>query len=102
MMANAVKCPAPSITRYRYMAVSPNERTSKPRVIRFGGREVITEGLHLNFRADISHRCMTASWPAFIGGAALVFVAFNAVFALLYWLRGLSISNVSRGDYIDY
>jgi inward rectifier potassium channel len=62
------------------MAKSPNERMSKARVVRFGAREVITEGLHLNFWADISHRCMTASWPAFIGGAALVFVAFNALF----------------------
>ena len=84
------------------MAVSPNERTSKPRVIRFGGREVITEGLHLNFRADISHRCMTASWPAFIGGAALVFVAFNAVFALAYWIGNQPIANVPGGAYIDY
>jgi inward rectifier potassium channel len=38
-----------------------NERTSKERVVRFGNREVITEGLHLSFWADISHRCMTAS-----------------------------------------
>ena len=84
------------------MAISQNERTSKPRVIRFGGREVITEGLHLNFWADISHRCMTASWPAFIGGAALVFVAFNAVFALFYWAGDQPIANVPGGAYIDY
>ena len=75
---------------------------SKARVVRLGGREVITEGLHLNFWADISHRCMTASWPAFIGGAALVFVAFNAVFALLYWIGNQPIANVPGGAYIDY
>jgi inward rectifier potassium channel len=84
------------------MAKSPNERMSKARVVRLGGREIITEGLHLNFWADISHRCMTASWPAFIGGAALVFVAFNAVFALFYWIGDLPISNVPGGAYIDY
>jgi inward rectifier potassium channel len=84
------------------MAKSPNDRTSKTHVVRFGGREVITEGLHLNFWADISHRCMTASWPAFIGGAALVFVAFNAFFAVFYWIGGQPISNVPGGDYIDY
>ena len=84
------------------MAKGPNERMSKTRVVRFGGREVITEGLHLNFWADISHRCMTASWPAFIGGAALVFVAFNAFFALFYWVGDQPISNVPGGDYIDY
>ncbi len=84
------------------MANNPNERMSKARVVRFGGREVITEGLHLNFWADISHRCMTASWPAFIGGAALVFVAFNAFFALFYWIGNQPISNVPKGEYIDY
>ena len=81
---------------------SPNERMSKARIVRFGGREVITEGLNLSFRADISHRCMTASWPAFIGGAALVFIAFNAVFAVFYWIGDHPISNVPAGDYIDY
>src|ERR1700737_4318184 len=84
------------------MAKSPNEPMSKARVVRLGGREIITEGLHLNFWADISHRCMTASWPAFIGGAALVFIAFNAVFALFYWIGDQPISNVPGRAYIDY
>ena len=75
---------------------------SKARVERLGGREIITEGLSLNFWADISHRCMTASWPAFIGGAALVFVAFNAFFASFYWIGDQPISNVPGGAYIDY
>ena len=75
---------------------------SKARVVHLGGREVITEGLRLNFWADISHRCMTASWPAFIGGAALVFVAFNAFFATFYWIGDQPISNVPGGAYIDY
>jgi inward rectifier potassium channel len=84
------------------MVKSPGERTSKARVVVLGGREVIAEGLRLNFWADISHRCMTASWPAFIGGAALVFVAFNAVFAFFYWIGNQPISNVPGGAYIDY
>jgi inward rectifier potassium channel len=84
------------------MANSQNERTSKTRVVRFGDREVITEGLHLSFWADISHRCMTASWPAFIAGAALVFVVFNAIFASFYWIGHQPISNVPGGAYIDY
>src|SRR5882724_4192618 len=81
---------------------SRNDRMSKARVVRLGGREIITEGVHLNFWADISHRCMTASWPAFIGGAALVFVAFNAVFAVFYWIGNQPISNVPGGAYVDY
>jgi inward rectifier potassium channel len=84
------------------MVSSQNERSSKARVVQLGGREIVTEGLHLNFWADISHRCMTASWPAFIGGAALVFIAFNAVFASFYWIGDHPISNVPGGAYIDY
>src|SRR6202166_4065017 len=84
------------------MAKIPNERISKPQIVRFGDREVVTEGLRLSFWADISHRCMTASWPAFIGGAVLVFVVFNAIFALLYWIGDQPISSVRGGAYIDY
>jgi inward rectifier potassium channel len=79
-----------------------SERTSKARVVLLGGREVIAEGLRLNFWADISHRCMTASWPAFISGAALVFLAFNAIFASFYWIGDQPISNVPGDRYIDY
>jgi inward rectifier potassium channel len=79
------------------------ERRPTEQTIRFGGREIIiSDGLHLSFWADISHRCMTAKWPAFIGGAALVFVVFNAVFASLYWIGDQPISNVPGGAYIDY
>src|SRR6202163_4831345 len=90
------------LERCEKMAKSQNERTPKSRVVRLGGREVIAEGLQLNFWADISHRCMTASWPAFIGGAVLVFVVFNAVFASFYWIGNQPISNVPGGAYIDY
>jgi inward rectifier potassium channel len=79
-----------------------SEWTPKPRVVRLGGREIIAEGLDLNFWADISHRCMTASWPSFIAGAALVFLVFNAVFAVFYWIGDQPISNVPGGAYIDY
>jgi inward rectifier potassium channel len=82
---------------------SRKERTPNEQVVRFGGREIIiSEGLHLSFWGDISHRCMTASWPAFIAGAALVFIAFNAVFAFFYWIGDQPIANVRGGAYIDY
>src|ERR1700727_3940906 len=82
--------------------MAKSERASNSRIVRLGGREIITEGGRLSFWADISHRCMTASWPAFIGGAALVFVVFNAVFAFFYWIGNQPISNVPGGAYIDY
>jgi inward rectifier potassium channel len=78
------------------------ERMSKARVVRLGNREIVAEGLRLNFWADISHRCMTASWPAFIGGAALVFIVFNAIFAGFYWIGDQPVSNVPGSAYIDY
>jgi inward rectifier potassium channel len=84
------------------MTRSDNGRTAKARVVRLGSREILTEGLHLNFWADISHRCMTASWPGFVAGAAAVFLVFNAVFALLYWLGHQPIANVPGGAYVDY
>jgi inward rectifier potassium channel len=79
-----------------------SERTPGARVVRFGSREIVTEGLQLNFWADISHRCMTAKWPAFIGGAAFVFIAFNAFFAVLYWIGDDPIANVPHKAYVDY
>ena len=103
MMAQAIKCLKPDMRREtKEMASSPSERTSKPQTVRLGNREVIAEGLRLSFWADISHRCMTASWPIFIGGAALVFVVFNAVFAVFYWIGSQPIANVPGGAYIDY
>ena len=84
------------------MIGSRGSGSSKAQVVRLGGREVVTEGARLSFWADISHRCMTASWPAFIAGAALVFLVFNAVFALFYWIGDQPISNVPGGAYIDY
>src|SRR5260370_19433774 len=101
MMAQANKCPHPQ--EICKMVKSLSERTPKTRVVRLGGREIIVaEGQHLSFWGDIGHRCMTASWPSFIGGAALVFVVFNAIFAVLYWVGDQPIANVSGGAYIDY
>jgi inward rectifier potassium channel len=93
--------PAPRKTP-KNMLNRQHEWTPKARVVRLGGREIVAEGLRLSFWADISHRCMTASWPAFIAGAALVFLAFNAVFALAYWGGDQPVANVPGGAYIDY
>lgn len=78
------------------------ERMTKANVIAFGDREIVADGLRLRFWADISHRCMTASWPSFIGGAVLVFIVFNTGFGFLYWLGDNPISNVAHNDYLDY
>src|SRR5215813_13743107 len=100
--AQAKKSLSVGIRGFEAMLGGQNDRTAKTRVIRLGNREIVTEGLQLSFWADISHRCMTASWPAFIAGAALVFVLFNAVFAAFYWVGDDPISSVSDRAYIDY
>src|SRR5436190_13904478 len=78
------------------------DRAAKFRTFRVGDREVVAEGIHLNFWRDISHRSMMASWPSFIAGAAIVFAVFNAIFALFYWIGDQPIANVPGGAYIDY
>jgi inward rectifier potassium channel len=70
--------------------------------VRFGDREIVAEGASRPLFADISHRCMTASWPAFIAGAAVIFLLFNAIFAALYWIGDQPVANVPGGAYIDY
>src|SRR6201994_5221772 len=86
------------------MMSSLKDRIAKSHVttVRFGDREIIAENLRLNFWADISHRCMTASWPSFIAGAVGIFIVFNTLFGLLYWIGDNPISNVNRADYLDY
>jgi inward rectifier potassium channel len=84
------------------MSDDRSQGAARAQVIRIGGREIIAEGLQLSFWADISHRCMTASWPAFILGAAGVFLVFNAVFAFIYWLGNDPVANVPDRAYIDY
>ena len=38
---------------------------------------------------------MTVSWPAFFASAALIFIALNALFAVLYSLGNRPIANVA-------
>jgi inward rectifier potassium channel len=100
MVAGAIKRLSSRTSKITKMFNGRNGQISK--VVRLGRREVVAEGARLHFWADISHRCMTASWPGFIGGAALVFIAFNAVFALFYAFGNQPIANVPGGAYIDY
>ena len=72
------------------------------RLIRLGDQTMIARGLGRYFWADLSHLCMTATWPAFIGGAAVVFAIFNGVFALLYWLGDNPIANAPGNSFLSY
>jgi inward rectifier potassium channel len=68
-------------------------------VARIGDREAIMRGLRTRIFDDFSHRSMTASWPVFVGGAALVFLLLNGMFALAYYLGDDPVANVPRGSF---
>jgi inward rectifier potassium channel len=85
------------------MQYRPRDRA---RIIRLGDRTMIARGLRRQFWADLSHRSMTASWPAFICGAAVIFAIFNAIFATLYWLGDFlgerPIANTAANSFLSY
>ncbi len=55
-----------------FRRISKNPRSN---IVRFGNREIITQGLNSGFWTDLYHRSMSASWPVFFASAALVFIA---------------------------
>jgi inward rectifier potassium channel len=61
-----------------------------------------TRGLPDNFWTDLYHRSMTVYWPVFFGGAALVFVILNAIFALLYFLGNHAVANIGGESLLEY
>src|SRR5580692_3253349 len=64
-------------------------------VIRIGTREMESRGAPGGFWTDLYHRSMTVHWPGFFASAALIFIALNTVFGLLFWLGKDPIANVS-------
>ena len=58
--------------------------------------------LKLNFWADFSHRCMTASWPCLHRRRGDGVCRLQRVLRLFYWIGDQPIANVPGGAYIDY
>lgn len=77
------------------------QRAERPRRLNLGGREVESYGLRTDFWSDFNHRCLTASWPVFFAGAAVLFLATNFVFAFLFWLGDKPVAN-APGDFLYY
>ncbi len=73
----------------------------KTHIQRIGLRDIETRGLAPGVWTDLYHRSMTVYWPAFFGGAALIFVVLNAAFALLYSLGDNPIANVPRHSFLN-
>src|SRR5262249_26799178 len=64
-------------------------------VSRDGRHNLLRRNLPRDPLHDLYHLLLSASWPSLIGCYALVFVAVNTVFALLYWLQTSSVANAT-------
>lgn len=65
------------------------------RTVTIAGRDIVI-GRSAGFWSDFHHRALTVSWPMFFLGAAGIFLAFNSVFAFLYWLGNDPIANIPK------
>jgi inward rectifier potassium channel len=64
------------------------------------GTYVVTHGLPSYVWHDIYHRALTVNWPVFFASALLLFLVFNALFALLYLAGDHSIANQSPAGFL--
>jgi len=81
--------------------VHHKSHANRPRRVNLAGRQVESIGLGTDFWSDFSHRCLTASWPVFFGGAAAAYFIMNCLFALIYMLGDRPIAN-APGDFLHY
>lgn len=77
-------------------------RAGPPRRLRLGDREAVAHGLRQSFWGDLHHHAVTARWPVFFAGAALVFILCNLAFASLYMLGDDPVANARPGSFLDY
>lgn len=73
---------------------------SRPRRVMVGGVEVLSHGLPRLLWQDLYHLTMTARWSVLFAGFGLCFVAFNLLFALLYFLAPDSVANLNPPGYL--
>ncbi len=83
---------------------TPPELRSK--LIKLGGREIVSRGLVIGFWNDLYYRAMTVSWPSFFAGAAVIFLALNGVFATIFYLGQMffgqdPVANTTPGRFLD-
>lgn len=67
--------------------------------IQLGRAEVTKIGAPRFSRHDLYHAIMSLSWPQFFGGAVLVYLIVNFIFATFYWLGDRAIANAH--GYLD-
>src|SRR6516165_8959749 len=74
----------------------------KSKLIRLGGREVLSRGLAGAFWSDFYYRAMAVTWPGFFAGAAGIFLTLNGVFAVLYSLGKDPVANTTPGRFLQF
>ena len=68
--------------------------------MQLGRTEVLSHGLPRAVWQDLYHLTMTVPWTVLFLGFGLCFVAFNLVFALLYFVAPGSVANVNPPGYL--
>lgn len=87
--------------RTRHSQTKPHRRSSSaPRRIRFGAREVITEGLSRAILQDLYHHFMTVSWPRLFATIAAFFLVFDLLFGCLFHLMPGCIANLNPPGFV--
>jgi inward rectifier potassium channel len=72
------------------------------RMVRSRGEEgLLRFGALQSWHSDLYHHTLVVSWPIFLAGAALLFLAANSVFALLYLAQPGALAGARPGDFGD-
>ena len=77
------------------MARPRSRKSTGPRRIRPGAREIITVGVSTEALQDLYHHFMTVSWPRLFGTIAAFFLVFDLLFGWLYHLVPGCIANLN-------
>jgi inward rectifier potassium channel len=70
-------------------------RSGHVRRVRFGQREIVTQGMSKTIFHDLFHFFMTVSWPQLFGIFAAFFLAFDTIFGCFYYLVPGCIANLN-------
>ncbi len=80
----------------------PPAKRQRSHSVKIGNRQITAQGLKTSIWQDLSHRGLTASWPAFILSAAILFIGVNILFAFAYSLGDEPIANMPERSLLYY
>jgi inward rectifier potassium channel len=79
--------------RFSGQGMSKSSRREQGITVQVGDTEVTKLGVPRFGRHDAYHAIMSRTWPQFFGGAVVVYLAVNFLFACVYWLGDHAINN---------